>query len=349
MIQIENGPVVDFQTAFGFIYMDANERTAADEKECETESHAEEAGEHIDPRTVDAPFDYTAEFLIEATNQDLINVNAKIAAFNAAVREIVPDSDIKRKKEITFYNLYNRVKIVGYPELIAVPKDVFHARNIKYMDYARVELKIRVNDPKKCDFSMFLGDGNNMLRSTLDWQFPWETHRKLYLGDKFKDFVVAYLANSGLQGSEYMDMVQQDVSFEPGGVYTLSFWASGSRVRTYCYPDLSSVIITTNGSAKPGSFVNDTYNSYDLRARWQRFFVTFKVGENYDRTDGKVLFRLLPGDAANIAGVKLETGDVMTAWSASPNDSETGNILMAMGTLSGGSISELSCSYGTNA
>lgn len=154
LIQIENGEVLDFYTEFGFIYMDADERTAPGEKEDAASSYAEEPGEHRDGRTVDAPFDYTAKFLIEAPNKDLINVNAKVNDFNRAVREKLPNSDVKRKKEIAFYNLLNRVKIVGTCEPIAEPAEVYHSNRYGYLDFAVVELKIRVSDPRKCDFEL---------------------------------------------------------------------------------------------------------------------------------------------------------------------------------------------------
>lgn len=152
LIQIEGGEVWDFYEKFGFIYMDADERTAPDEKEDAVSSYAEEPGEHRDGRTVDAPFDYTARFLVEAEGSDADNVNKKIAAFNNAVRETIPDSDVKRKREIAFYNLNNRCKIVGTAEVIAVPKEAQYAHRAGLADYADIELKIRVSDPGKCDF-----------------------------------------------------------------------------------------------------------------------------------------------------------------------------------------------------
>lgn len=153
-IQIEDGEVLDFYDAFGFIYMDADERTAPDEKEDAVSNYAEEAGEHRDGRTVDAPFDYTAKFLIEAPNKDLTNVNVKIGNFNRAIREQSPDSDVKRMKEIAFYNLLNRVKIVGTCGLISEPTKVYHSNRYGELDFAQVELKIRVSDPRKCDFEL---------------------------------------------------------------------------------------------------------------------------------------------------------------------------------------------------
>lgn len=153
-IQIEDGAIEDSYEKWGFISMDADERTAPDEKEDDVSNYAGEAGEHRDGRTVDAPFDYTAKFLVEAPNRDLTNVNTKINAFNKAIRETISDSDIKRKKEITIYHLLNRVKIVGFPDLIAVPKELYHSNQLGGFDFAVFELKIRVSDPRKCDFEL---------------------------------------------------------------------------------------------------------------------------------------------------------------------------------------------------
>lgn len=157
-IQIENDVVMDFYDAFGFIYVDADERTAPDEKQDAVTSYAEEAGEHRDGRTVYAPFDYTAKFIIEAPNKDLTNVNAKIKAFNDAIR--ADENGMLRKRKISFYNLLNRVKIVGYPELISVPTKVYHSNAYGGLDFALVELKIRVSNPNECNFN--LGTDNPM-------------------------------------------------------------------------------------------------------------------------------------------------------------------------------------------
>ena len=151
-IQIENDVVMDFYDAFGFIYVDADERTAPDEKQDAVSSYAEEAGEYRDGRTVYAPFDYTAKFIIEAPNKDLTNVNAKIKAFNDAIR--ADEGGVLRKRKISFYNLLNRVKIVGYPELISVPTKVYHSNAYGGLDFALVELKIRVSNPKECNFNL---------------------------------------------------------------------------------------------------------------------------------------------------------------------------------------------------
>lgn len=155
-IQIENGAIEDFFTKWGFIYMSGDHRFAPPEKKRDTTSYVEEAGEHTDPRTVDDAFDYSAKFLIEAPNQDLVNANSKIKAWNEAVRERTTGADIKRCKTVTFYDDYKRCKIVGIPEIIEeVGEDDYYRRQDgSVMDCVVVELKIHVSNPNLCDFDM---------------------------------------------------------------------------------------------------------------------------------------------------------------------------------------------------
>lgn len=158
-IQIEDGEIKDFYTEFGFIYMKGDRRFAPPEKKRDKSSHIEEAGVHEDPRTVDDEFDYTARFLIEAPNQNLVNANSKIHAWNEAVRERIEDSDIKRCKTVTFYDDFKRCKIVGIPEIIeeADEKDYYRRKNGDALDCVVVPLTIHVSEPNKCNFDMSIG------------------------------------------------------------------------------------------------------------------------------------------------------------------------------------------------
>ena len=167
-LQIGAGDILDTFEGWGFIYMDADERTEAPIKTRETSSYAEEAGEHTDPRTVQDAFDYTVKFLIECPNRNLENANAKIAAFNEALYTTSYDSDIRTYKEVAFYNDYNRVRIVGLPEPIAQPKDFFRKQDGSALDCAQIELKIRVCDPSKCDFNTTLQEDGYDPNTTTD-------------------------------------------------------------------------------------------------------------------------------------------------------------------------------------
>lgn len=153
-LQIENGYVYDTYSQWGFIYIESDHRTAAPEKEREVTSYAEQEGENVDPRTVDAPFDYTVKFLIETPNNNFTNANVKIKAFNDAIRDIDPETKIKTCKTISFYNHYKRVKITGIPEIIAEPKEFYRQQNGNVLDCVLIELKIHVDKPSLCNFSL---------------------------------------------------------------------------------------------------------------------------------------------------------------------------------------------------
>ena len=157
-IQVEDGVAYDSYSKYGFIYKKSDRRFAPPEKKCDTSSYAEEAGEHIDNRTVYDAFDYSVEFIIECPNKNLVNANSKIAAFNAAIRESKESSDVKALKEIILYDYYKRCKIVGYPNLISTvdEKSYFRRADGSAMDCVVVNLTIRVCDPNKCDFNLSL-------------------------------------------------------------------------------------------------------------------------------------------------------------------------------------------------
>lgn len=151
-IQIGDGATEDTFAAHRLIYKDADNRTEAPIKKRDVTSYAEEAGEHTDPRTVQDAFDYKVRFIVDGQNSNLDNVNAIVAAFNARLYTQAPGSDIRTYKEVTFYNDFKRVKIVGVPEPIAVPNEMKRSRN--GYDFAEVELTIHVSDPTKCDFDL---------------------------------------------------------------------------------------------------------------------------------------------------------------------------------------------------
>lgn len=153
-LRIGDGEILDTFTGWGMIYIEADHRTEAPIKERPVSSYAEETGEHVDTRTVQDAFDYTVKFLIECPNRNLTNANAKIAAFNRALYTQQRGSDIRKYKEVTFYNDYKRVKIVGIPEPVAEPTDFYRRDNGSVMDCVQIEFKIRVTNPAKCDFSL---------------------------------------------------------------------------------------------------------------------------------------------------------------------------------------------------
>lgn len=151
-IKIGDGAIEDTFTAHQLIYKESDHRVEAPIKKYDESSYPEKPGKNTDPRTVQDAFDYKAQFIIDAQNKNLVNVNAIIAAFNAKLYTQPTNSDIRTYKEVTFYNDFKRVKIVGLPEPIAECKELY--RTVNGYDCAVVELTINVSDPTKCDFNL---------------------------------------------------------------------------------------------------------------------------------------------------------------------------------------------------
>lgn len=139
---------------YGLLYLDADERLAPPTKGFEKTTYAEEEGEHIDPKTVDDAFDYKAKFIVQAKNSDLENANIIIRDFNRRLYAQTAGSDVKTFHQIAFYNDYNRVKIVGYPQPISEATDFWRDKHGNVADAVQVELTIRVTKPSLCDFAL---------------------------------------------------------------------------------------------------------------------------------------------------------------------------------------------------
>lgn len=147
-IKIGSGNVVDTQT-YGLVYLDSDKVTGAPSKGFETTSYPEEEGEHIIPKTVDAAFDYKVKFFIQATS--LKDANQRISEFNASL--YTKSGDVKTYKQVEFYNIYKRHKIVGYPSEISEATEFWRDMKNQVNDVVVVEWNIRVNKPGLCDFS----------------------------------------------------------------------------------------------------------------------------------------------------------------------------------------------------
>lgn len=151
-LKIGDGAIVDTETAYGFIYLDSDKIVGAPSKGYESTSYPEEEGEHIIPKTVDAPFDYKVKFFIQASS--LENANDRIADFNALLFTPVVGKDTKTANVVEFYNDYKRHKIVGYPQPISEATDFWRDRKNQLQDIVIVEFQIRVTKPSLCDFNL---------------------------------------------------------------------------------------------------------------------------------------------------------------------------------------------------
>lgn len=151
-IQIENGDVIDTYDGYKLIYLSSDNRTEAPIKKRDTTSYAEQAGANTDPRAVQDEFDYKVIFIIDGQDNDRDRVSAIVKDFNSKLYTQTEGSDIRTYKEVSLYNYYKHVKIVGLPSPIAEPKDFKRSKN--NYEYAQVEFTIHVSDPTKCDFNL---------------------------------------------------------------------------------------------------------------------------------------------------------------------------------------------------
>lgn len=152
-IQIGEGGIENLYDTYKFIHIETDTRFESPIKKRDVTSYAEEAGEHVDPRTVQDAFDYSAQFVVEAPNNNLSNANAIISAFNKKLYTQEEGSNIRVYKEVVFYNDFKRIKIVGIPEPIQEAKKFYRRQDGTAMDCVQVTFKIRVSDPSKCDFN----------------------------------------------------------------------------------------------------------------------------------------------------------------------------------------------------
>lgn len=149
-----SGETHDTYDKYGLIYISSDNITEAPLKAMDTTKYANEAGEHVDMRAAQDAFDYKVKFAVEGKNKNLLNANAKIAAFNAAMYTTKTGSDIRTFKEVTFYDDYKRVKIVGIPKPVNKATDFYRKMNGQELDCVQFEFTIRVADPRKCDFNL---------------------------------------------------------------------------------------------------------------------------------------------------------------------------------------------------
>lgn len=150
-LQIANGDILDTADNYGLVYISADSRFHAPIKQREVTTYAEQEGENISSKTVDDAFDYKVTWFVKA-NGSLNNANATIARFNSLLYTQV--DDIKTFKEVSFYNDYKKVKIVGIPSPIQEATEFWRDAQGKQHDVVCVEWVIRVSKPSLCDFNL---------------------------------------------------------------------------------------------------------------------------------------------------------------------------------------------------
>lgn len=150
-LKIDGSEILDTINGYGLVYVSSDHRFEAPLKEFEKTSYPEEEGEHISAKTVSDAFDYKVTWFVKADGS-LDNANAVIARFNSML--YTQEGDIKTFKQVSFYNDYKKVKVVGTPSLIQEATEFWRDANGKQHDVVQVEWVIRVSKPSLCDFNL---------------------------------------------------------------------------------------------------------------------------------------------------------------------------------------------------
>lgn len=150
-LQIADGDILDTADNYGLVYLAADSRFYAPIKQREVTTYPEQEGENMSSKTVDDAFDYKVTWFVK-TNGSLDNANAVIAKFNSML--YTQEDDVKTFNQVTFYNDYKKVKIVGLPTPISEATEFWRDTQGKQHDVVKVEWVIRVSKPSLCDFSL---------------------------------------------------------------------------------------------------------------------------------------------------------------------------------------------------
>lgn len=151
-LQIGNGKILDTIDGYGLVYVSSDSRFEAPVKEIEKTSYPEQEGENSSNKTVRDAFDYKVTWFIK-TGGSLDNANKVIANFNSQLYEPSVD-DVMTFKQVSFFNDYKKVLIVGRPSLISEATEFWRDANGKQHDVVCVEWTIRVTKPSLCDFNI---------------------------------------------------------------------------------------------------------------------------------------------------------------------------------------------------
>lgn len=150
-LQIGDGKILDTMDGYRLVYVSSDHRFEAPIKEFEKSSYPEQEGENIIAKTVSDAFDYKTTWFIKADGQ-IYNANDLIDRFNS--RLYTQENGIKSFNQVTFYNDYKKIKIVGTPSPIQEATEFWRDASGKQHDVVCVEWVIRVSKPSLCDFNI---------------------------------------------------------------------------------------------------------------------------------------------------------------------------------------------------
>ena len=117
-------------------------------KDFESEEYPELHGEILYPYTTFKSFDYVVSFIYVGS---LLEANAKIKElFDSLYVPVLGREDLLRAKQVTVFNDYKGVKIVGYPTSSKFSEYIWQEET----GVIRFDFSLKVAKPQLCDFNM---------------------------------------------------------------------------------------------------------------------------------------------------------------------------------------------------
>ena len=167
------------------------------------------------------------------------------------------------------------------------------------------------------------GSGKNLIYGSEDFSMtistPYSTGH--LLSEKFRDSSVLYI--DYLSGSRYVQALEQSVTANKAGYYTVSFYAKSSTSGTVMQCFFYSPNTTISSLSSQGKYVTaaDGTSSITLTDKWEKYWITWQQTET--STDKKIILgRLNAGISYGdvyISQPQLEEGQVATDYEPTPH------------------------------
>lgn len=199
--------------------------------------------------------------------------------------------------------------------IAALDANVIKASNIQALEgqlniWANDKIQLAVND-------MEVG-GTNLLPGTRDWSGA--VISRATQDGTYQDCDVMHYNFTNSGSPSYSDSMRfNNIDFDSGGTYMISFWCKGSG--SFTLQTATAYMVGTRTSSQgvtgSGNFGEITIN---VPTDWTRIWVKWQINSG-TWTDKSILFRQIT-TASNlyVAGVKLERGDKATDWSESEDE-----------------------------
>ena len=186
--------------------------------------------------------------------------------------------------------------------------------------------------------------GRNLLKMTKLFIGNVSGTSTIKTDELYNDLSIRLDDSTSLAENKYRDCVvysnisnNQNIELKAGDIFTLSFWIKGVQIRenatsnivtTYFYGknDYAKVRVlnTANGYSNNNLSDGSNHLSGFISNEWKRYWVTWQINpaatDEQLANDKTILIRNYWGNIIEIAGCKLERGNVHTDWTPAPED-----------------------------